>query len=60
MIDRTDTPWSDKEDVVMVLAVAANCDTETTKQMLREMAHSTRNGFEIAAKVRDMRARAEA
>lgn len=58
MTERFESRWSDKEDVVIVLAVAANCDTETTKQMLREMAHSTRNSFEIAAKVRQMRARA--
>lgn len=55
-----ETAWSDKEEIVLALAKAANCTLAETQQMLLEMARSTRSEFEIAIHMRDMAKRAAA
>lgn len=52
--------WSDKEEIVIALALAAKSSAAEIKQMLLEMARSTRSEFEVSSKLREMRTRAAA
>lgn len=52
--------WSEKEEIVITLALAAKSSVAETKQMLLEMARSTRSEFEVSAKLHEMKTRAAA
>lgn len=50
-------PWSDAEEVVITLAMAADLGFVDTKAMLHDMAKTDRSEFEIADKMRELRQR---
>lgn len=52
--------WSEKEEIVITLALAAKSSVAETKQMLLEMARSMRSEFEVSAKLHEMKTRAAA